>query len=90
MSGGKGGGGGGSGGGKGKLGAMGEEGGKRRVLAVSFDFSFFFPSFLFFVLSICSPFLSLLLSPILFLLFSFFSLLHHLTPKTKTKLHFLT
>lgn len=37
MSGGKGG-----GGGKGKLGAMGEEGGKRRVLAVSFDFSFFF------------------------------------------------
>lgn len=30
----------GGGGGKGKLGAMGEEGGKRRVLAVSFDFLF--------------------------------------------------
>lgn len=76
MSGGKGGG----GGGKGKLGAMGEEGGKRRVLAVSFDF-LFFPSFLFFVLSICFPFLSLFS-------FFFFSshpsfLLHHLIPKTK-------
>lgn len=55
MSGGKGGG----GGGKGKLGAMGEEGGRRRVLAVSFDFFFSF-------LSICFPFLSLFS-------FSFFS-----------------
>lgn len=58
MGGGKGGGG---GGGKGKLGAMGEEGGKRRVLAVSFDF-FFSLLFLSFVLSTCFPFLSLLLS----------------------------
>lgn len=60
MSGGKGGG----GGGKGKLGAMGEEGGKRRVLAVSFDFSFFFFPFLsmfsfFFFFSYASFFLFL-------------------------------
>lgn len=57
MSGGKGGGG---GGGKGKLGAMGEEGGKRRVLAVSFDF-FFFVSF--YLLSFLFPFLSCHCSP---------------------------
>lgn len=57
-----GGGGGGGGGGKGKLGAMGEEGGKRRVLAVSFDFYFFVS---FYLLSFLVP--SSLTHPISFL-----------------------
>lgn len=92
MSGGKGGGGGGSGGGKGKLGAIGEEGGKRRVLAVSFDFSFFVSFYLlsrsFYLLSFLVPVLLLLLSSILF--FFFFTSSSHSKDKTKLPILSLT
>lgn len=93
MGGGKGG-----GGGKGKLGAMGEEGGKRRVLAVSFDFFFFLshpfspssltlPFSFFYLLSfLVSVLLLLLLSPILFVftLFSFLCFIISFQRQNKT------
>lgn len=92
MGGGKsGGGGGGGGGGKGKLGAMGEEGGKRRVLAVSFDslfFLLFFFSFFrsFYLQSFLVP--SSLTHPISFL--CLFASSSHSKDKNKTILSLTT